>query len=185
MSRHHAAQTDKKCQPDTSCHRLQSHSPRCVLRSHRRRCPGSPWNHLQSHVIRCPEVFAVAERRMIPLGKLLRYRTCLQTPWQGWSGPMGQEESPKRCPSCQRVPLVLLSLAGGIFKARVGCLCRSTVFGAPSGELNEVTLSGCGAEPRVRTQASASLMEETHPRGGAPRLLHFLNLSAWNFPPTT
>src|SRR5215469_12975570 len=38
---------------------------------------------------------------------------------------------------------------------------------------------------QLGTQASASLIEETDPRGGAPRLLHFLNLSAWNFPPTT
>jgi hypothetical protein len=42
---------------------------------------------------------------------------------------MGQEVSPKRCPICQRVPLILLSLAGGVIeKARVGCLCRSVVL---------------------------------------------------------
>jgi len=36
---------------------------------------------------------------------------------------------PKRCPTCQRVPLILFSLAGGsIETARVGCLCRSTVL---------------------------------------------------------
>jgi hypothetical protein len=48
---------------------------------------------------------------------------------------MGQEGSPKRCPTCQRVPLILLSLAGGVIeKARVGCLCRSVVLGHPNTE---------------------------------------------------
>jgi len=42
---------------------------------------------------------------------------------------MGEENSPKRCPTCQRVPLILFSLAGGTFEhARVGCLCRSVVL---------------------------------------------------------
>jgi len=42
---------------------------------------------------------------------------------------MGEGESPKRCPTCQRVPLILLSLAGGTIEhARVGCLCRSAVL---------------------------------------------------------
>jgi hypothetical protein len=42
---------------------------------------------------------------------------------------MGEEDSPKRCPVCQRVPLILFGLAGGTFEhARVGCLCRSVVL---------------------------------------------------------
>ena len=43
--------------------------------------------------------------------------------------------SPKRCPTCQRVPLILCSLAeGSIETVRVGCLCRSTVLKHPSTE---------------------------------------------------
>ena len=39
------------------------------------------------------------------------------------------EDSLKRCPTCQRVPLILFSLSRGTFDhARVGCLCRSTVL---------------------------------------------------------
>ncbi len=42
---------------------------------------------------------------------------------------MGEENAPKRCPTCQRVPLILLSLASGAIEhARVGCLCRSVVL---------------------------------------------------------
>jgi len=42
---------------------------------------------------------------------------------------MGEENIPKRCPACQRVPLILLSLAGGTIEhARVGCRCRSVVL---------------------------------------------------------
>lgn len=42
---------------------------------------------------------------------------------------MGEENAPKRCPTCQRVPLIVLSLAGGTIEhARVGCLCRSVVL---------------------------------------------------------
>ena len=42
---------------------------------------------------------------------------------------MGEENAPKRCPTCQRVPLILLSLAGGTLEhTRVGCLCRSVVL---------------------------------------------------------
>jgi hypothetical protein len=42
---------------------------------------------------------------------------------------MGEENAPKRCPACQRVPLILLSLASGTIEhARVGCLCRSVVL---------------------------------------------------------
>ena len=38
-------------------------------------------------------------------------------------------EFPKRCPTCQRVPLTLLGLAGGtIEQARVGCLCGSVIL---------------------------------------------------------
>jgi hypothetical protein len=41
---------------------------------------------------------------------------------------MGQE-SPIRCPTCQRVPLTLLYLAGGTIEhARVGCLCGSVIL---------------------------------------------------------
>lgn len=44
-------------------------------------------------------------------------------------GTMGEEDSPKRCPTGQGVPLILLSLAGGTMEhARVGCLCRSAVL---------------------------------------------------------
>jgi len=42
---------------------------------------------------------------------------------------MGEENTPKRCPACQRVLLILLSIAGGsIEHTRVGCLCRSVVL---------------------------------------------------------
>ena len=42
---------------------------------------------------------------------------------------MGEENTPKRCPTCQRVPLTLLSLAAGTIEhARVGCLCRNVVL---------------------------------------------------------
>ena len=42
---------------------------------------------------------------------------------------MGEENAPKRCPTYQRVPLIVLSLAGGTIEhARVGCLCRSVVL---------------------------------------------------------
>jgi len=42
---------------------------------------------------------------------------------------MGEECAPKWCSTCQRVPLILLSLAdGNIEHARVGCLCRSMVL---------------------------------------------------------
>ena len=41
---------------------------------------------------------------------------------------MGQE-SPIRCSTCQRVPLTLLDLAGGIIEqTRVGCLCGSAIL---------------------------------------------------------
>ena len=41
---------------------------------------------------------------------------------------MGQE-SPIRCPTCQRVPLTLLYLAGGTIEhARIGCLCGSVIL---------------------------------------------------------
>ena len=40
-----------------------------------------------------------------------------------------EEDSPKRCPTCQRVPLILFGFVGGTFEhARVGCLCRSAVL---------------------------------------------------------
>ena len=43
-------------------------------------------------------------------------------------GSMGQE-SPIRCPTCQRVPLTLLYLAGGTIEhARIGCLCGSVIL---------------------------------------------------------
>lgn len=46
-----------------------------------------------------------------------------------WSGTMGEEDSSKRCPTCQRVPLILFSLTDGSFEhARVGCLCHSVVL---------------------------------------------------------
>jgi hypothetical protein len=42
---------------------------------------------------------------------------------------MGEENAPKRCPTCQRVPLILFILAGGAIEhTRVGCLCRSVVL---------------------------------------------------------
>jgi len=42
---------------------------------------------------------------------------------------MGEENTPKRCPACQRVLLILLSIAGrSIEHTRVGCLCRSVVL---------------------------------------------------------
>jgi len=42
---------------------------------------------------------------------------------------MEEGNAPKRCPTCQRVPLILLSLAGGVIEhTRVGCLCRSVVL---------------------------------------------------------
>jgi hypothetical protein len=42
---------------------------------------------------------------------------------------MREGYSPKRCPTCQRVPLILLSLAAGAIEhARVGCLCRTVVL---------------------------------------------------------
>ena len=48
---------------------------------------------------------------------------------------MEEENAPKRCPACQRVPLILLNLAGGAIEhARVGCLCRSVALEHPSTE---------------------------------------------------
>ena len=48
---------------------------------------------------------------------------------------MWQENAPKRCPTCLRVPLTLVSLAGGVIEhARVGCLCRSVILGFLSTE---------------------------------------------------
>ncbi len=42
---------------------------------------------------------------------------------------MGEENTLKRCPACQRVPLIVFSFAGGAIEhARVGCLCRSVVL---------------------------------------------------------
>ena len=39
------------------------------------------------------------------------------------------EEDPERCPACQRVRLILISLVGGnIGHTRVGCLCRSEIL---------------------------------------------------------
>ena len=41
---------------------------------------------------------------------------------------MGQE-SPRPCPTCQRVPLTLFYLSGGTIEhARVGCLCGSVIL---------------------------------------------------------
>jgi len=48
---------------------------------------------------------------------------------------MREENASKRCPTCQRVPLTLVSLAGGVIEhARVGCLCRSVFIGYLSTE---------------------------------------------------
>jgi len=48
---------------------------------------------------------------------------------------MGEEDSPERCRTCQRVPLILLSLASGTIEhARVGCLCRSVILERASTE---------------------------------------------------
>jgi len=42
---------------------------------------------------------------------------------------MGEDDARKRCPACQRVPLILISLVGGaIGHTRVGCLCRSQIL---------------------------------------------------------
>ena len=42
---------------------------------------------------------------------------------------MGEDNAGKRCPACQRVPLILIRLVGGaIAHTRVGCLCRSEIL---------------------------------------------------------
>ena len=90
---------------------------------------------MQRHAIAVPEVPALAKQQIISLEPDSVSELLVWGRSNDGSSTMEEENAPKRCPACQRVPLILLNLAGGAIEhARVGCLCRSVALEHPSTE---------------------------------------------------